>query len=175
MKKYFLLVAVALIFAWSSATTSAANYTTNAVNVISINPFSLIDGLLNVTFEHKLSAKNSLTVNASYWGYESYATGIGIGASYRWYIDLFEEGKSATNGLSIGPRLQYYHWSYSWDNDWADFSYSSLSLGVEIAYKWVFDNKWVVEPTLNYSFPIVKKSGYSFTDYGFGVNLGYAF
>jgi hypothetical protein len=176
MKKFLTLAAVALLFACTAVTASAASYTTGANNVISINPVGLIDGRLNATFEHKLAPKNSLTVNASYWGLDDWASAFGIGASYRWYFDPFEEGKSAINGLSVGPRLQFYQWSYDYDLPYLeDFSYSSLSLGVEVGYKWVFSSKWVVEPTFNYAFPIMKKSGYSFADYGWGVNLGYAF
>jgi hypothetical protein len=179
MKKFLTLAAIAIFFACTAAPASAASYTTGANNVISIDPLDLlISGRINATFEHKMSAKNSLTINASYYSFSDWWSAIGVGASYRWYVDPFEEGKSALNGLSLGPRVQYFSWN--WDGpdygygDWGN--YSSFSIGVEVAYKWTFSSKWVIEPIFKYTFPVMKKD-YGFTpdDWGLGVNLGYAF
>jgi len=170
----FILVA-ALLF---TNTANAADFTTSKDKVVSVDPLDLlIDGRINATFEKKLSPKNSFTVNATYWGYDKYATAFGLGASYRWYFDLFEEGKSSLNGLSVGPRLDFFFWNRSYNNpSLEDVTYSTLAIGGEVNYKWVFGGgKWAVEPTIKFVIPVLKESGYSYTNYGLGINLGYCF
>ena len=102
---------------------------------------------------------------------QRWASAFGIGGAYRWYFDPFSEGKSSLNGLFVGPRLDFFMWSW-YDGE---VTYSTLAIGAEVNYKWTFSNKWVVEPTVKFVFPVMIESGYSYTNYGFGVNLGYAF
>ncbi|MCL2039285.1 MAG: hypothetical protein FWG85_02520 [Bacteroidetes bacterium] len=170
-----LLIVFTFAAATLTTTTNAAEYTTSKSKVVSVDPLDLINGRINATFENKMSAKNSFTVNASYWSYWDWLSAMGIGGSYRWYIDPFEEGKSALNGLSLGPRVDMFYWSsnFEYDDPWV-----TLAIGAEVNYKWAFGDggKWSVEPTIKFMFPVVKGKKYTYyTNYGFGVNLGYAF
>lgn len=174
MKKLLTLIVVALAMISISA---SADYTTNKTSVISVDPLDLINaGRINAIYETKFgNANNSLTINGSYWSWSEYGSAIGAGVSYRWYLDPFKEGKKALNGLSLGPRLDYYYWTWDFFAGYSDYSYSTLAIGGEVNYKWVFDNQWVVEPNIKFGIPILKESGGSYTSYGFGLNLGYAF
>ena len=173
MNKFFMLLLATTFFA-ATLNINAASYTTSKGAVISVDPVDLINGRLNATYEKKLSPSNSLTINGSYWMYNSYLNAFGVGASYRWYLDPFEEGKKAMNGLSVGPRLDFYYWSYDYLG--FDHSWSTLAIGAEVNYKWVFSDKWSVEPTIKFAIPILKEKGYDYyTNYGFGVNIGYCF
>ena len=158
---------------------NAADYTTKKTKVISIDPLDLLfEGRINATFETKMSPTNSLTINATYWNYTKYFYAIGAGASYRWYVDPFEEGKKGLNGFSVGPRAEFFSWT--WDpgiKGWETESEITLSIGAEVAYKWTFSDKWVVEPIFKLGFPVKKPDwgGWSYTNWGLGVNLGHAF
>ena len=177
MNNKFIALLLAFSFVAATINTSAAMYTTSKSKVVSIDPFDLINaGRINATYERKISAKNSFCINGSFWSFDEFRTAFGIGGAYRWYFDLFEEGKSSMNGLSVAPRLDLYYWSESWNNHLLkDESYPTLALGAEVNYKWVFSDKWVIEPTIKLVFPVLKKSGHRYTNHGFGINLGYAF
>ena len=170
------LTKLILVLAFFTTTLlNAASYTTTKGAVISIDPVDFINGRINATYESKLNAINSFTANATYWHWNKHGSAFGIGGSYRWYIDLFEEKKSALNGLSIGPRADFFFWSWSYDNPILDDkTYSTFAIGGEVNYKWVFD-KWSVEPTIKFGIPLLKEKGYDYTSYGFGINLGYCF
>jgi len=172
MNKFFtLLLAITLA---ASLSINAASYTTKKGSVLSVDPVDFINGRINLTYEKKLSTNNSFTINGSFWSYYSYLTAFGAGASYRWYLDPFEESKTALNGLSVGPRADIYFWSY--DNHGIDHSYSTVAIGAEVNYKWAFSDKWSIEPTIKFMFPVKKEKGYDFyRNYGFGVNIGYCF
>jgi hypothetical protein len=162
-----------------SESQAAGNYH----NAISIDPLSfLIGGSLFATYEYQLSATNSLTVMGGYYGhnyggygYDWSYTEISIGASYRWYLKLFDDKKKPIEGLSAGPFALVTIASSS--SSWSGFSEVSgtyFTIGAEVAYKWNFDN-WFVEPIIRIGFPVSKISGFS--DYrtgGGGVNVGYA-
>jgi len=176
MNKFFSLL-LAFSFAAVSPTVDAALYSTNKEAVFSIDPIDLLfEGRISAVYEKKLSAKNSFTVNASFWDYDRNSSAFGVGASYRWYFDLFEEGKSSFNGLSVGPRLDGYFWNRRYNEpSKKDNSYSTLAVGGEVNYKWVFNDKWSVEPTIKFVIPIVRKAEYGYPNHGVGVNLGYCF
>ena len=162
----------------TTAKAAAPEYTTSKNNVVSINPFPLMWGQINVQLEHKMGPKNSISVNAGYWSWSEYWAAFNVGASYKWYFDIFEENKSALNGLAVGPRIDFEYWQTSRDWGWLDYSnYPSLRIGAEVSYKWVFgDGKWAVEPNVKLTIPIMKKDyGFSPYNYGYGVNVGYCF
>jgi hypothetical protein len=163
-----------LVFGFAATTVfvNAASYTTSKSKVVSVNPISLTWGQLNLQYEQKISAKNSFTVDAGFWSPGGDWTAINIGAAYRWYFDLFEEGKGALNGLSVAPRVALSLWSNSHAH--VD-GFTGLSLGADVAYKWVFgEGKWAVEPVLRYGFGVMT-GAYTPQAYGFGVNLGMTF
>jgi hypothetical protein len=180
MKKLLIVMVAVMAICGASNSASAAKFTTNSKSILSVDPVDLINGRVNVTYEMADplfgGKNNSLTVSGSYWGYSEWLTAFGVGASYRWYLDPFDEGKRSLNGLSVGPRLDFYYWGY----DYYGFSdsWSTLAIGAEVNYKWVFaKGKFSVEPTFKFTFPILKPDyGYfGYTNWGFGVNLGYAF
>jgi hypothetical protein len=175
MSKFISLV-LALFFVAATLGSTAATYTTSKNKVVSVNPVSLSYGKVNVSLESKMGTSNSFTGTFGYWNWQYDYTAINIGVSYKWYIDAFEEGKNALNGLAIGPRLDYYFWNYSGNNPYYK-EYSGFDIGAEVSYKWVFGNgKWAVEPLISFGFPILKNDyNYKPQNYGWGVNLGYCF
>ena len=177
MKKFLALILVFSITVISFTVNASTPFTTSENAVISVDPIDLLfEGRINATYEKKLNVKNSFTMNATYWHYSSHGSAFGVGGSYRWYFDLFEEDKSALNGFSVGPRADVFFWNWNYDDpNSKNTTYTTLALGGEVNYKWVFDSKWSVEPTIKFVFPVVKQSGYKYTNYGLGVNLGYCF
>ncbi len=140
-------------------------------NSISANPIGLAFGVLNATYENKLSPTNSFTIFGLYYGYTDWAA-FGVGGSYRWYLDI-NEGKRPIEGLSVGPMAEFGFWSWSGPSYITNDGGASFAIGGEVAYKWVF-NKFVVEPIVRLSIPVVKIHGLTYHSFGGGVNLGYA-
>ena len=140
-------------------------------NAISANPLGLAFGILNATYETQLSVQNSLTISGYYYSWAVDWAAYGIGGSYRWYI-VKEQGKRIIEGFSFGPMAAFSFWS--WRGTGTADGGSTLSIGIEGAYKWVFGG-FVVEPILTISFPVSRFSGApTYQSYGLGVNLGYA-
>ena len=168
---------IVLLFAAMSLTTNAADYTTSKSKVVSINPLSLTYGRLNASLEFKQGTSNSLTVTAGYWDWGWGYSALNVGASYKWYIDAFDEGKKSLNGLAVGPRADFYYNNYSGSYSSIYDSYSTFTIGAEVSYKWVFgDGKWAVEPNFSFGIPLTKnRSGYAWQSWGWGVNIGYCF
>lgn len=169
---------IAVFFVSATVSASAIEYTTANDDVVSINPFSLIWGQLNAQWEHKMGTNNSISGNAGLWMQESDWNAFNIGASYKWYLDLFEEGKKSLNGLAVGPRIDMAYWfnSTDWQPGLERDNFVSFGIGGEVSYKWVFGSgKWAVEPVIKYTIPLVKKDYVSPNDYGLGVNIGYCF
>ncbi len=73
-------------------------------------------------------------------------TGYAIGASYRWYISPFKDRKTSLEGFSFGPLAIISFWDtdgfYYYHNKNKVFydkhTSTSLSIGGEAAYKWVW-------------------------------------
>lgn len=170
----FLLVAVFVSPAFSQKTIGGGSSGGgNYGQAISADPLDfLINDLINVTYEHRLGSDNSLTVFFQYYNPVEYWTGLGIGASYRWYFDIVKQGSRALEGFSFGPYGALTYWSF--DDDYLDYeSEATLHVGIEVAYKWIFDG-FVVEPIFKYGIPISKVTGLSYDYYGLGCNIGYA-
>ena len=179
MNNKFISLLLAFTFAAATLTTAnAADYTTSKDKVVSINPFSFMWGDFSAKLEIKKSPNNSISFDVGIWSYYDNWTGFKLGASYKWYIDLFEEKKSSLNGLALGPRVDLAYWSTNYDwGAYAYESYPSLGIGAEVSYKWVFGGgKWAVEPNIKFSFPVMrKKYGFTPQDHGYGVSVGYCF
>ncbi len=170
MKNRTILALLAALVLMSSSA-FAQKYTSN----ISIDPLDLLVGKkLNLTYEHRLSAENSFTIFGSYIKWSDNWSATGIGGSYRWYLDAFKEGKTALNGLSVGPLAAVTFWT--WDGGGV-LSYdggTTFLVGGEVAYKWIFKNQFSVEPIMRVAFPLGELDGLSYSGFGFGVNLGYS-
>lgn len=140
---------------------------------LSVDPGELLlKNVLNVTFEYKLSPKNSFTVVGSYYNYNEWWKAYGIGGSYRWYIDLFKEGKNGLNGFSVGPMLRASWWNFDY-NGYTGDTETLVAIGAEAAYKWVFSGGWTVEPILRLSFGVSEISSLGYEPIGAGINVGY--
>ncbi len=147
----------------------------NYGHVISANPIGLALGIFNATYEHRLSKTNSLTVSGYFYSYASSWAAYGVGGSYRWYLNVFEDGKKPIEGLSVGPAAVISFWSYDWDG-YGNSPYdggTSIAIGGEAAYKWIFGS-FSVEPLFQLLISLVDISGLSYQSWGLGVNLGYA-
>lgn len=140
----------------------------NYIHSITANPIALAFGVLNVTYEQQIGPKNSFTGFGSYWSFGDW-TAIGIGGSYRWYI--MADQANPIQGLSAGPLAAIGFWDY--DTDTYEGS-TSLAIGGEVAYKWVFDGGFSIEPIAQISFNLLDIEGLSYRPVSIGVNLGYA-
>jgi hypothetical protein len=137
------------------STPAKAQYNNN----ISANPFALLYGVFNITYEHKIDNLNSFTVFLQSYNtkYVEYWTGYGIGGSYRWYISPFKDKKRNLEGFSFGPVAVMSFWKSDYPQYkivgnknvfYENHSGSDLSIGGEAAYKWVWDG-FSLEPSIN--------------------------
>jgi hypothetical protein len=180
MKKTLTILTLAIIIALTSVNLNAQKVSTgNYGQTIYVNPFALIVGMIDVGYEQKLSPENSFTVNANYWSYYDWRA-IGLGASYRWYFNewansTFNLNKKSLEGLSVGPRVEFYSWSWGGSSTFNNYdSYTSFGIGAEAGYKWVFAGGWTIEPGVKFVFPIGGKDYNSYNSYGGNLGLGYS-
>ena len=167
--KAFLLIILA-VFAFAIPSKDAlAQKSYN--NCISANPLGLAFGLFNATYEGRLSARNSFTINANYWSLADWYA-FGIGGSYRWYLTLIQDKKKPLEGLSVGPLVAVGFWKYS-GSFYSYTGQTSFAIGGEAAYKWVFDG-FAVEPIIRIAFNVMHNDYFSYNAFGLGCNLGYA-
>ena len=174
MKKLLTLFAMCCAFIAFSNSSNAQlqNHTGNYT--LSVDPIDfLVSKTLNASFEYKLNPKNSFTINGSYYAYSDYWKGYGLGASYRWYVDLFNEGKKGLNGFSVGPMVRASWWSYDFDGIATYDGGTYIAIGAEAAYKWIFNGGWTVEPIVRLGFGVTDVSGLGYSGYGGGINIGY--
>jgi hypothetical protein len=146
-------------------------------NAITANPLGLIFGVFNAQYEFQTSGNNSFLIRGNYWtpgvafaGWTAY----GVGASYRWYIDPFNQGTRPIEGFNFGPAVAVDFWS--WDDD-PFFNYdggAAFRIGAEASYKWVFGG-FAVEPGLNLMFSASNVEGLgTLSALGLLFNIGYA-
>ena len=118
-------------------------------NEITINPFGLFWGSFNIEYEGVLSKKNTLAIRFNFfshgWGFGGYS-GVGIGASYRFFLLGTLGTKAAPAGFWIGPALDIISVSTDYGNykwGWAAPSTSSdvyVNIACEAGYEWLFEN-----------------------------------
>lgn len=183
MKKTLTILTLAIIIALTSVNLNAQKVaaTGNYDQAIFIDPFALLwGGALNVSYEHKLTPENSFTGQLYYWNYGWGWSALGLGASYRWYFNewantTFKLNKKSLEGLSVGPRVEVYNWS--WDSGYNTNSYESyfsIGIGAEASYKWVFEGGWTVEPNVRYVYALSNKSYNNFRGNNGGIAVGYS-
>lgn len=171
MKKLLTLFAMCFAFIAFSTSSNAQEKNHPGTYSLTIDPFDfLVSKTLDVTFEYKLSPKNSFTISGLYIPYNDRWSGFGLGVSYRWYFDLFKEGKKSLNGFSFGPMARASWWS---DDLKIHDDETFFSIGGEVAYKWVFSGGWTVEPIIRLSFGVSEISGLGYEPIGAGINVGY--
>lgn len=137
------------------------------------NPLGLAFGMFNATYEQRVTETNSFTVNGYYWSFLDWQA-YGFGGSYRWYLSPFDDGKKILEGFSFGPVVAVGFWS--WDGMVTDLydGGTSINIGAEAAYKWVWGG-FVLEPSISLLFNVSSISGLdSYSPFGLGLGLGYA-
>jgi len=174
---------------------TAANAQSNAIK---LNATSLLFGIGNASFEHKLSDKSSFQVGAFYASYgkdeDGKFTGFGITPEFRFYVT----GESM-QGLFVGPFLRFQNYKittpysyyngtvYTTTND--ESTLTTFGGGVNVGYQWIFGGHFSMEPFLRLGYNAgspkskdnnsnVDYSGLSYfsgTSVLPGLNLGFAF
>lgn len=153
-------------FAYSQKTVKKYNQS------ITANPVALAFGLFSFTYEQQIAKENSFTAFGSYWSFGDW-TAIGLGGSYRWY--LFQEDKRALEGFSFGPMISIGFWSFANEIAYIDYDGgTSLAVGGEAAYKFVFDGGFSVEPIIQLNLNFLDISGLDYRPFSVGCNIGYA-
>src|SRR5579863_3922063 len=84
----FFLIELAPAKAQDTQTQSSGGAGQSYSNAISADPIRLLWGELDASFEHKLSASNSIVVFGDYWSLGGLWSAYGFGGSYRWYLNV---------------------------------------------------------------------------------------
>ncbi len=174
MKKLFLIPVIVIVLMTSISSDAVAQRAVKRYNhAIGANPLGLAFGMLNATYEQQVGPENSFTVNGLYWTLLDWSA-FGIGGSYRWY--LMQDDNKALKGFSFGPTINLGFWSYknSFGYAGAYDGGTSVAIGAEANYKFVFDGGFMIEPGISFSFNAVSITGLSYPGFGIGANLGYA-
>ena len=142
---------------------------------IGINPIGLAFGMINATYEQKLSRTNSFTVSGDFFTISDWYA-IGLSGSYRFYYKLHDGQKPALEGFSFGPLLSIAYWNFTGNKDARnDYGGMSIAIGGEVAYKWAFTDNFYIEPTINVSINVLKITGDpTYSLFHGGVAIGYA-
>lgn len=170
MKRFFIitLVLVMSVAIFSPDVSFSQRVVKKYNQAIMGNPLGFAFGFFPLTYEMQISAENSFTVGGVYYGYSGW-NAFGLSASYRWY--LFQEKAKAIKGISFGPMIAFGFWSY--ENKTYDNS-MSVAIGGEIAYKFIVEGGFVIEPIVQINFNVKQFDGLTYRPFGIGVNLGYA-
>jgi hypothetical protein len=172
MKNVFTFFIISFLFFSAS---SFAQQTRNYDNAITANPLGLAFGIFNAQFEFQTSSNNSILIRGNYWTLFDNWTAYGAGASYRWYVDAFDQSTTPISGFSFGPAVSFDFWS--WDDDLDIFDYdggTTVRLGAEANYKWVWGG-FVLEPGINLMFSVSDVEGLgTISPFGLLFNIGYA-
>ncbi|GAA4368179.1 hypothetical protein GCM10023185_40700 [Hymenobacter saemangeumensis] len=162
-------------------------------NAIKLNVTSLLFGIGNGSFEHKLSDQSSLQLGAFYASYGSDEsgkfTGFGITPEYRFYVT----GESM-QGLFIGPFVRFQNFNISSTSTFGTSTSTDKSTlttfggGVNVGYQWIFGGHFSMEPFLRLGYNAGKpksdnNGNVDYTGLSYftgtsvlpGLNLGFAF
>lgn len=102
------------------------------------DPFGILWGYaISAQYEGRISQDNSYALRLAL--FPNIDNSIGLGASYRFYI---ADGRALT-GLNISPGVDAIFGSAG------ELSYAYFSVGGDLAYKWIFDGGFGVEPYLS--------------------------
>ncbi|MEO6940637.1 MAG: hypothetical protein ABI444_10935 [Candidatus Kapaibacterium sp.] len=137
---------------------------------ISIGPLSLlVQGVISVQYEWKASQTSSWALRGEFVPTSGNFHAFGVGAAYRFYV----ADSRAITGLSVAPALDLFFFGSSSLQQ----NYTILSIGGDIAYKWIFD-QFSVEPLVGVRIGVT--GGQSVSAFSgfyplFDCFLGYAF
>ena len=155
----FRTMALALAVAVVASTSARADDkpVTNKNDAVSVNPLSLIFGLISGNYEHKLKPDASITGAVNYWSlsFADYSwTAIGVGAGYRMYFKPV-----APDGWYWEPRVDLE--SVSEKVDYTALGYGSATgsafffgPGVMIGRQWVWEGGFLIDLAIGASYTI---------------------
>ena len=155
-----------------------AAQSTSHEKALTIEPINfLLNGILNVKYEQKLSQVNSYTAGGL-MVYDSRSEGtwlgFGVNGSYRWYFDLFKTRKKPLEGFSLGPKASIVYMTFNPNVNKGDIeSTAILAIGGEAQYKWVWD-QFVLETGFELAFPLFGTNDFPYYSFGLNAGLGYA-
>jgi hypothetical protein len=155
-------------------------------NVIKFNPLGLLIGSANLSFEHALSEKNSIQIDASFGslkvGDAKYST-IGGGLDYKFYLS---NSKSAPQGFYAAPGVSFSSIKVKVTDP---YNGNSSSSGSTFIVRGVIGNQWIWNGGFSldlfgginyYAGGKLKVNGVEYTKFSgilpaLGVSLGFAF
>ena len=142
---------------------------------ISLNPFGVVAGTMELRYEARSGESTSLHAGLRYYALNRNWTAPGIGGGIRWYL-YPDGGATSLSGFSIGPHAYLIYWLYETDYEY-DIRRVALLVGVDAAYKWVWDH-FFLEPSVSLAvYPLTAEDSpkaHSGLDPTFGIHLGYA-
>lgn len=188
MKKVLLITAIVVLFVNITISNAApiVKKTTDGpakTNLIGINPLGLLLNMYMGEFGMIINdGENELNFPFFYWNPLD-ITMIGAGAKYRVYLD-----KNGT-GIFYGGGVNIMSVSWSWSilgTEAETITGITVTPGVEIGYRWSWDNGFTVAPTIGAGFNIAfgdmknslgTTSSYGATglSYSLGIGLAYMF
>jgi len=174
-KLLLVLIIAAVSFGPTTSTLMAQKSTCN--EAITIDPLIfLLNDLLPVKYEKKLSPTNSYTIGGLL-AYRSTSNGsflgFGINGSYRWYFDMFKTRQKNLQGFSYGLKASLLYLSFSGKHNVPDKNSTIGTLGGEAMYKWVWDS-FVFETGIELNFPIFNTNeAFVYKPFGLSAAIGY--
>ena len=160
-------------------TLSTTGFAQQANFVLKANPIGLAFGNFNLTYEKPLDAKSSIGIGANYF-FKLLGTdvsGFGVNGEYRFYITHAK--KESPEGFYVGPSASFSYVSVN--DDFSDFSTSTIGIGATVGYQFLWDNRIVLDLGLGpqYSIMIANNDGEAYDFSGFlprlTIAVGYAF
>ncbi len=148
-------------------------------NVIKTNPLGLAFGNFNATYERVLGTSSSILFRGQYMyrllGVKVNLGGVGLG--YRYYITHAK--KPVPAGFYVNPQAAFSFGSVYDDNNDA-VSGTTLGIGAEIGYQWVWESGFVLDLGIGPMYTFVNSDEANLTvDSGFlpsaTLAIGYAF
>jgi hypothetical protein len=163
MKKVsILLLTLVLMLLVANVSMAAGDQT------VTVNPFGLLFGIFNGTYEKSLGNQNSFLISGSFYSWELLGdriTGLGVGGGYRMYFGdedfsgFFGQGTAGVSFVNA-PGV----------------SATGFDLGALAGFKWLFNQGFTVEAGAGANILFAKLEGYD-TFGGFSpalqLSLGY--
>jgi hypothetical protein len=179
MKNKINVILILSVFAITLITNNVLAQKSSYNEAITIEPLNfLLNDIVNVKYEQKLSPTNSYTVGAllvfASDSKEGTWFGFGVNGSYRWYIDLFKTRQKTIQGFSVGPKLSILYLAFENEQNRSDQKSGTIfRIGGEATYKWIWD-QFVLETGIVLDFPVLNGSDFVPGAFGLNASIGYA-
>src|SRR5687768_3200779 len=137
-KRFIPLFVICFVLTIFTSQTFAQARASVKTQVISVDALGLVQdgGLITAQYDWRVDPTTTIHIRGIFSTYNT-CSGVGVGGAYRFYI---AESRALT-GLSVAPVAHIFFYSSS------SLTKSSqvVSIGGEVAYKWIFD-QFSVEP-----------------------------